>query len=478
MSLNWREIDAVLEELRLPDYHIQQVYQPDFRNLVFELYRPGARIFLLLSLEQGRTRLHETSRKPRKSRKVQRFEAFLKARIRGGRIISADQPESERVVRFVIERASEQTILWLRLWGGAANLIATDTDLTILDCFFRRPKRNEISGAVFDTGFLRNSEPGGAQARERFIVRDFPDSDTLNEHLDSFYHGQIEEESVDKIRSECISLIRRRESSLQARLDDVQRGIIEADSSEQYRHQADLILSSLHVIEDRAESVTTTDWANENREITLQLDPHMSPSENAQMLYQKAQKAEERRQDLIDKQSGIRALLEDLRALEEQAQETDSIRELTAIRFQVAPSDRASGNELKTASPGLRFESNGFIILVGRNARENDALLRRHVRGNDLWLHTRDYPGGYVFVLHRGSKSPPLETLIDAGHLAVHYSQASAEKLVDLYYTQVKYLRRARDAGTGTVLPTQEKNFVVRMEAERLQKLLSQHSRY
>src|SRR5262249_50093314 len=50
------------------------------------------------------------------------------------------------------------------------------------------------------------------------------------------------------------------------------------------------------------------------------------------------------------------------------------------------------------ARPGLEFVSGPFTLWVGRNAKENDELLRRYVRGNDLWLHTRDVPGGYVFV--------------------------------------------------------------------------------
>ncbi len=36
--------------------------------------------------------------------------------------------------------------------------------------------------------------------------------------------------------------------------------------------------------------------------------------------------------------------------------------------------------------------SGGFLILVGRGAKENDELLRHHVKGNDYWLHARDYP--------------------------------------------------------------------------------------
>jgi len=38
----------------------------------------------------------------------------------------------------------------------------------------------------------------------------------------------------------------------------------------------------------------------------------------------------------------------------------------------------------------------------------------------------------------------------------------------DLFYTQVKYLRRAKDGPKGLVIPTQEKNLHVKVDENRL----------
>ena len=51
--------------------------------------------------------------------------------------------------------------------------------------------------------------------------------------------------------------------------------------------------------------------------------------------------------------------------------------------------------------PGLTFYHDGWILYVGRTAAENDELLRHHVRGKDMWLHVRDYSGGYVFIKNK-----------------------------------------------------------------------------
>jgi len=125
-------------------------------------------------------------------------------------------------------------------------------------------------------------------------------------------------------------------------------------------------------------------------------------------------------------------------------------------------------------SVGLVFQSGAYTLLVGRNAKENDELLRRHTRGNDWWVHTRDVPGGYVFIKYIKDKPPPLEVLLDAAYLAILYSKAKKAGKAELYYTQVKYLRRAKGAKMGTVLPTQERNLSVTLDKARLNVLLAQ----
>ena len=121
--------------------------------------------------------------------------------------------------------------------------------------------------------------------------------------------------------------------------------------------------------------------------------------------------------------------------------------------------------------PGLGFYYQEWTLFVGRTAAENDELLRHHVRGKDMWLHVRDYSGGYVFIKNKAGKSIPLPVLIAAGNLAVFYSKARKNEQADLYYTAVKNLRRAKNAPKGTVLPANEKNVSIRLDPAILKEL-------
>jgi predicted ribosome quality control (RQC) complex YloA/Tae2 family protein len=88
-------------------------------------------------------------------------------------------------------------------------------------------------------------------------------------------------------------------------------------------------------------------------------------------------------------------------------------------------------------------------------------------------LHARDFTGSSVFIKSVKGKSIPLEVLLDAGNLAVFYSKAKNARKADLYYTQVKHLKRAKGGKPGLFLPTHEKNLAVKLEEKRIERLKS-----
>ncbi len=492
MSLNWKEIDLVLEELELAESYVQRIVQPDFRTVVFELYRPGERFSLLISLEQGATRLHRLSKRPQKPKKAQRFEQFLRSRIEGGRIVSAYQIEGERIVKMTVERAGERTILWARLWGGAANILVTDENGTILDAVYRRPKRGEVSGERYDpeqdvghiphesgtdTGSHREDrqEPSAEEAQrrrrlERFSVREHPDDRSFNEFLEETYGRREYERHREQLATTAKKRIDSELSRARRTVANLERKQEQAEDHERYRMYGDLIMSNLHRIRPGDKWVEVENYFEDNQPARIELNPELAPHENAEQYYEHHKKAKQTLHNISEQLENQRRRVRQLEQRIEEIENTDNLEELEEVAHAVKPGKK---EETGRRFPGLEFESHGFRILVGRTASENDALLRRYVRGNDYWLHTRDTPGGYVFIRSKPGKSVPLEVLLDGGNLAVWFSKARNAGEADLFYTQVKYLRRAKHGKTGLVIPTQEKNLAVRIEEERLQRLFN-----
>ena len=192
-----------------------------------------------------------------------------------------------------------------------------------------------------------------------------------------------------------------------------------------------------------------------------------SAQENAAEYYKNYKKAVSGAEELEHDIQIARLQLEKL-----EKQYADILAEKNPVKIeQMLRRDSTPVQKQKKSHPGLEYTVNSWLLYVGRDANENDELLRRHVRGEDLWLHVRDFAGGYVFIKAQKSKTVPLDILLDAGNLAVYYSKARNNTKVDLYYTHVKYLRRAKNGPKGLVLPTQEKNLCITPDKARLSRL-------
>lgn len=120
---------------------------------------------------------------------------------------------------------------------------------------------------------------------------------------------------------------------------------------------------------------------------------------------------------------------------------------------------------------GLTFYVENSCILVGRNAKENDKLLRSHVRGNDWWLHTRDTEGGFVFIKGGKGEYPKENVVKAAANLALYYSKSRKNGKASLYMTNVKNLRRIKNAKTGKVSVTHERNLFVTLDEKLIKEL-------
>ncbi|WP_437596135.1 NFACT RNA binding domain-containing protein [Sorangium sp. So ce590] len=137
----------------------------------------------------------------------------------------------------------------------------------------------------------------------------------------------------------------------------------------------------------------------------------------------------------------------------------------------------ARGRRAARAAPRRPFHAyrsaSGAAILVGRGAEDNDALTTKHARPHDLWLHAKGVVGSHVVVPLQKGASCPADVLVDAATLAAHFSDARGEAVCEVSYLPRRYVRKPRGAAPGAVVFDREKVIAVRIEAERLSRLLA-----
>jgi predicted ribosome quality control (RQC) complex YloA/Tae2 family protein len=462
VSLNYAEIDILLSELNAPGAFVQSVVQPTYETLALRLYQPGRPFTLFVCLAPRGCCIHLTSKDLRKPPRPLRFNEFLKARLVGARITEALQLGRDRIVRLTFARDQEILRLYLRLWSNAANAIVTDEAGYILDAMFRRPKRGEMKGSLY-----RPEEAAFSSSGREYEARDFPGSGSYSERVEAFYDAFAGTLSTAELAKRVESVY----SSELGRIDSVIASIrgkqVQAESRDALRAAGDALLSSPPV-DISSGWLEADDPRSPGQTLRIEVDPRLSLAANAERYYLRAKKAAASMKEL--ELQLTEAFSERARIESERARLLSENDPLAIERFLRLERSRASGRQAQS-SPGISIRRGEWLIMVGRSAAENDALLRRHVRGSDYWVHARDFPGSYVFIKVPRGKSPPLDILLDAANLAVYHSKARASGVGEVHYTMVKYLRRAKDGPRGLVIPTQEKNLSIRLDPERIRRM-------
>ena len=472
MSLNCNEIDKILNELNIDGYFIQDIIQPGYDTLALYLYANGEAKTLLICTAQNSCRLNETRRKILKNEKPLRFMEFLRSNIKGSKIVKAFQIAQQRIVQFNLIHGDSRFIMYVRLWSNAANIILCDSENTILDSMFRRPQKGEVTGGKFVV-------PEDVTVHKEWPVRDFSEIEkeyaeshpnyphlSFNQKVDIWYSEHAQTLSREALLSQAEKWYNSTHSRMISALEKLKAKQKEFSECGKLKHYGDLILSYGYHIEPKSNFLECEDYES-GKTVRIQIDPDKNAQENASDYYERYKKAQSGAESLVhDIEIAEKKLLKVEKMYQEMINETNPVRIEQLLRKDTTPKQQK-----KKEHPGLDYTVNGWYILVGRDANENDELLRHHVKGSDMWLHVRDFPGGYVFIKNRPGKTVPLDILLDAANLAVYYSKARNSGKTDLYYTHVKYLRRAKNGPKGLVLPTHEKNLCIEPDKNRLLRL-------
>ncbi|MDR0584461.1 MAG: NFACT family protein [Treponema sp.] len=477
MSLNWKEINLVLQELDLPGAQIQKAVQSAFDLLILGVHKKGETRRILISLSPGACRIHQTFRAFPKSGKPLRFAQFLNSRIVNGWIEEAVQIGEDRIVRLLVRRGERRYRLYIRLWSNAANLIVTDEEGVILDAMRRLPGRGETGGGHYapedGTGTGKAGEvpqaPKTGGPEKRFEIRELPGEGSFNGKIAAFYEEQGGALSLEALREQARRTIEGSMGRLSAALEKLRAKEAEFAAAEKLRQYGDLILANISSIEPGGKWLETDNFFSGGGKIRIELDPRLSPAAQAERYYGRYRKAKKGLAVIKEEIAGAGA---ELLVLENRlARLLEETNPLALAKLLKTGGVRAGPDQARDKKrPGLSFMRDGWLITVGRDSAENDELLRRHVKGNDLWLHARDFPGAYVFIRQRPGKTVPLEILLDAGSLAIFYSKGRNNGEGNLFYTAVKYLRRAKGP-RGLVIPSREKNLHITIDEKRLREL-------
>lgn len=278
--------------------------------------------------------------------------------------------------------------------------------------------------------------------------------DSASQAVEAFFAAREPATGHQQLRRILLDAIRGQRERLEKRQAALRNEMNRADQAQELRQKGEWLLSYQH-------QIVPGQTVLHIEELEIDLNPKRTPVENAQEYFAAYRKAIQANRLLPQR-------------VEETEQEHDWLVELAALVHSAETYDELSilGTELQEAGilvpqraarfrkaklpPRTYRTAEGFTILVGRNARQNDEITFRRARPDDLWLHVRGQPGAHVVIVTEGRPLPD-ETLKMAAALAAYYSQARREKRVAVDYTERRNVRRLNVQHPGLVRYNRER---------------------
>ena len=289
--------------------------------------------------------------------------------------------------------------------------------------------------------------------------------DNANSLLDAFFASADRTERTKQRAHDLLKLLMNSYERVSRKLELQKKELAECGEREVFRVCGDLINANLWRLEKGQSKAELEDfYTGEVKEI--QLDPRLTPAQNAQKYYNEYRKldtAEKKLTELIAK--GQQELIY-IDSVFDAASRTDSESDLAEIRRELREQGYLKGGvradeKVKKTSEPLHFRSTeGFEILVGRNNRQNDQLTLKTAKAADIWLHTQGIAGSHVIIRTEG-KQPGEKTLFEAAQLAAFHSKGRASAQVPVDYTTVKFVKKPAGAKPGMVIFTNNKTLFV-----------------
>ncbi|MDD3191747.1 MAG: NFACT RNA binding domain-containing protein, partial [Bacilli bacterium] len=230
-----------------------------------------------------------------------------------------------------------------------------------------------------------------------------------------------------------------------------ERELLLAHENLKYEQTANILAANIHLVKKYQTEITVWDFYN-NKEITIPLQPEMSPSSNLESIYHKYKKAKRTIDSLQIQIKQTKMDIAYINLLAEQA--------AMASKEDMKEILQETGLQKKKIQKGkpniLSFsDQENNTIFVGKNNVQNEYITHKLALPTDYFFHVKDYPGSHV--VFRGVLTE--EAIVHCAQLATHFSKAKGEGSVD--YTLIKWVKKVKGQKGSFVTYTHQKSVLV-----------------
>lgn len=294
--------------------------------------------------------------------------------------------------------------------------------------------------------------------------------------LEAFYGDKAERDTVKQRAGDLIRFVSNEISKNEQKLVKLQATYEEAQDADRYRIIGELLTAYMHQVKRGDESVELVNYYDENSSVIhVQLDPQLTPSENAQRYFKRYTKQKNSQVSVMEQIELTNNELAYFSTLLQQL-ELASLSDIEEIREELVAGGylrervKKGAKRKKSNKPQLLCytSSEGIDIYVGKNNLQNEYVTNRLASNNDTWLHTKDIPGSHVVIRSTEYGDATLE---EAAMLAAYFSQAKSSSMVPVDFTLIRHVRKPSGAKPGFVIYEQQKTLFITPDEAKLKAL-------
>jgi len=448
------------------------------------------------------------------------FCMLLRKYLENAKIYDVQQPYYERILEFYIETYNDilekkKLCLAIELMGKHSNIVLYDIETSIIiGCahnvgseksrdremrgnipYIYPPKQNkrdflnyfgQINYDTLSDDFLGFSKPFAFMCKgiDAETIKDFLElkrispvistdykvyslfgtllsgnnKNSVNSMIDDYFSYHQFFDNLNRLKTKLSTTVKNRLKKAKNSLEKVERQLQKEKNADKYRKFGDLIMANLYNIENYKSFCEIFDWET-NCKIKIELDETKTLKDNANRffkLYNKAKKSTEKLKEIKQE------LLYEVEYCVQTAYTIDVSRDLSILEEindeifeEIKNAKKVDKNRIETV------EICGYKVYIGKNNKQNDYIVSKLAKDNDMWFHSRNCPGSHILLKIEKSAKVAEEVIFECAKLAKQHCQGADSSKISIIYTECKNLKKPPASNLGYVTYKNEKEIII-----------------
>ena len=341
------------------------------------------------------------------------FDNLLHTLVSSSTLLNIEVPDNERVLRFTLAPKSaykeKKVVLQFEFTGRHTNAILIDENGVTIEAL--RHIDANASFRVIRPGVELLEIPSFERNESPFEIGD------MDEYLSQKWL-EFEGQGIKNLKKQKLLTVQKKQEKLQKLLEKLPN--VEDLERETKKHQnyGNIVLANLYQIKPYDKSLKTYDF--EGNEVSINLPKGIVPNRMSEYFFNQAKRAKAKAKNIHIEEENLRTKRDFYQNMAHAVQQAKTSAELELLVPKKAKVQRKK-EKLKESE---LFWIDDYKVLIGRNAKENQALLKI-AKSNDLWMHIRDIPSSHL-IIKTDKQNLPQSVIEKAAKLCVDFSLSQA----------------------------------------------------